>query len=98
MDARVATAPVSVVLPSVLRSRSGGRGTVSAWGATVREVIESLEAQYPGLRFNLCHETGELRPHVNIFVNSENIRYLQGLDTPISCGVTVRVIQSVSGG
>lgn len=98
MESRVAVATVTVKLPSVLRSRTGGRGAVEASGATVREVIESLEVNYPGLRFNLCHETGALRPYVNIFVGAENVRYLQGLDTPVSVGATLRIIQSVAGG
>jgi molybdopterin synthase sulfur carrier subunit len=98
MDLGIATVTVSVMLPSVLRPRTGGRGAVEASGATVREVIDSLEAHYPGLRFNLCYETGELRPFVNIFVGPENIRYLQGLDTPVSTGDALRIIQSVAGG
>ena len=58
----------------------------------------TIDQDYPGLRFNLCHETGELRPFVNIFLNRENIRYLQGLDTPITAGATVHILQSVAGG
>jgi molybdopterin synthase sulfur carrier subunit len=98
MESHIATATVTVMLPSVLRSRTGGRGAVEAAGATVRDVIESLDRQFPGLRFNLCHETGELRPYVNIFVGAENVRYLRGLDTRVPAGATLRVIQSVAGG
>jgi len=67
-------------------------------GHTIREIIDALDQNYPGLRFNLCHETGELRPFVNIFLNRENIRYLQGLDTPVTAGATVHILQSVAGG
>ena len=98
MDSRIATATVTVMLPSVLRSRTAGRGSVEASGATVRDVIESLDRQFPGLGFNLCHETGELRPYVNIFVGAENVRFLRGLDTPVPAGATLRVIESVAGG
>ena len=61
-------------------------------------IIDELDRNYPGLRFNLCHETGELRPFVNIFLNRENIRYLQGLDTLVTPGATVHILQSVAGG
>lgn len=67
-------------------------------GRTIREVIEALEGDYPGLRFNLCYETGELRQFVNVFLDKENVRYLQGLDTPVAAGDTIHVIHSVAGG
>lgn len=69
-----------------------------ATGRTVREIIDALEHDFPGVRFNLCYETGELRPFVNIFLNRENIRYLQGLDTPVPNGATLHILQSVAGG
>jgi len=71
---------------------------MSVAGHTIREIIDALDQNYPGLRFNVCHETGELRPFVNIFLNRENIRYLQGLDTPVTPGATVHILQSVAGG
>lgn len=89
---------VSVWIPPALRERTGNRRQVHAQGRTVREMIEALETEYPGLRFNLCHETGELRPFVNIFLEGENIRFLQGLDTPLLGGATVHIIHSVAGG
>lgn len=89
---------VTVVFPAVLRPRIGNRASVEVAGQTVREVISSLDEAYPGLRFNLCHETGELRPYVNLFVGRENIRYLQGLDTPVQEGATLHILQSVAGG
>jgi sulfur-carrier protein len=94
--APIPTIPVSI--PPALRSRVGGRTKVTAAGRTIRELIDALEQQYPGLRFNLCYETGQLRPYVNIFLNSENIRYLQGLDTLLSPGATLAILPSVAGG
>jgi molybdopterin synthase sulfur carrier subunit len=64
----------------------------------VREVISTLEEQFPGLGFNLCQETGELRPFVNIFLNGENIRYLSGLDTAVAPGASLHILPSVAGG
>ncbi len=89
---------VIVSFPDALRARVGNHRSIMAAGHTVREIIDALDRDFPGLRFNLCYETGELRSYVNIFLERENIRYLQGLDTPVSSGVTLHVLQSVAGG
>lgn len=94
-----ATLPgVTVFFPGALRAKIGNRSSVLAAGRTIREVIDALERDFSGLRFNLCHETGELRPYVNIFLDGENVRYLQGLDTPVRNGAKLYVLQSVAGG
>ena len=98
MDAQAAIPTVTVTIPHPLRARVGNRQAVTVAGRTVCEVIDALEAHFPGLRFNLCYETGALRPYVNIFLERENIRYLQGLDTPVSHGSTLHILQSVAGG
>lgn len=95
MDKPTALPTVLVLLPNVLQARIGNRESVVATGSTIFEIIDALDHDFPGLRFNLCHETGELRPYVNIFLNGENIRYLQGLDTPVSAGATMHVMPSV---
>jgi len=89
---------VTVLIPPALLTRTGQRRQVRASGRTVREVIASLDAQYPGLRFNLCHETGELRPFVNIFRDGQNIRYLDMLDTPVQPDTYLQIFPSVAGG
>ena len=89
---------VVVSLPGALRAKVGHRASVTVAGETVREIIDALERDFPGLRFNLCHETGELRPFVNVFLNRANIRYLQGLDTPVSAGTSIHIFQAVAGG
>jgi molybdopterin synthase sulfur carrier subunit len=98
MDASVTLPTVTVTLPYALRSRAGNRSSVTVTGRTVHEIIASLDHAFPGLHFNLCHETGELRSYVNIFLDRENIRYLQGLDTPVKAGATLHILQSVAGG
>ncbi len=98
MESAMAMPTVTVLFPHALRERVEGRGSVVAAGWTVREVIEALEREFPGMRFNLCYETGELRPYVNIFLDRENIRFLQGLDTAVHTGATMRILQSVAGG
>ncbi|HEV2237091.1 MAG TPA: MoaD/ThiS family protein [Ktedonobacterales bacterium] len=98
METTVIPHPVTVTLPSVLRYRAGNRARVQVSGTTVREVIEALDELAPGMRFHVCHETGELRPYVNIFLGAENIRYLHGLDTPVPSGATLHILHSVAGG
>lgn len=71
---------------------------MSAEGATVRALIDSLDAVYPGLRFNLLYETGELRRFVNVFLNGHEVRSLAGLETPVPAGATIHIIHSVAGG
>lgn len=97
MELRDAT-EATVWLPGQLAMRTGNRRWVRASGRTVRELIDALDRDYPGLGFNLRHETGELRPYVNVFLDGEDVRYLQGLDTPLDAGATVHIIHSVAGG
>ncbi|MGI8824929.1 MAG: MoaD/ThiS family protein [Chloroflexota bacterium] len=89
---------VIVHVPYALRAQLGNRRQVAASGATIRDVINCLEREYPGVKFSLCHETGELRPFVNIFLNRESIRYMQGLDTLVQPGAIVHIMHSVAGG
>jgi molybdopterin synthase sulfur carrier subunit len=89
---------VTIRLPGPLRERAGRRAAVAARGATVRAVIYDLDEQFPGMRFQLCEETGDLRPFINIFLEDANVRDLQGLDTPVTDGGTVHILLSVAGG
>jgi molybdopterin synthase sulfur carrier subunit len=98
MEAPAARATITVLLPRALAARAGNRTRVTVAGSSVREVIDALEAANPGLRFELCHETGELRPFVNVFVNGEHVRYLRGLETPVPAGATLHILPSVAGG
>lgn len=90
--------PVSVRIPGQLLARTNRRSTVQVRGETIRDVIAALDHDYPGLGFNICHETGELRPFVNIFLEAEDVRWLQGLDTPVHPGATIHIFHSVAGG
>jgi molybdopterin converting factor small subunit len=91
-------AGVIVRLPAALAPSMGSQRVVEARGATVREIIAALDAAYPGMRFALCLETGELRPFVNVFVNGTHVRYARGMETPTPAGATVHIFQSVAGG
>ena len=98
MDTSEISIGITVILPQALRAQAGNRKTVTASGRTVRDVIAALERDYPGMKFHLCYETGELRPFVNLFLNGKHIRYLQGLETPVADGATVHILPSVAGG
>jgi molybdopterin synthase sulfur carrier subunit len=89
---------VLVHLPTELRERTGQQATIVVASGAVRQIIVALDEVYPGLRFNLCAESGELRPFVNIFVDGRNIRLAAALDTPVPAGSVVHIIHSVAGG
>jgi molybdopterin converting factor small subunit len=92
---------ISVVLPSILQPLAGGQSilTTPADGAvTVEFSLDSLAGDYPVLARRLRDETGALRRYVNIYVNGDEVRRLQGLDTEVAAGQEVVIIQSVAGG
>ena len=89
---------VTVRIPTTMRPLSGGANTVSVEGATLREVLAKLEAAHPGFGERLFDANGDLHKFVNIFVSDDDVRYLQGLDTPVKDGDTVSIIPAVAGG
>jgi len=89
---------VSVRIPTPLRTVTKGAAEVTLDASNVREMLAALEAQFPGARERLCEESGEIRRFVNVFVGDEDIRFLQGLDTPLSEGTQVSIIPAVAGG
>ncbi len=89
---------VSVRIPTQLRPLTGGQGEVSVEGATVGDVLKALDAAHPGFGERLFDESGALRRFVNVFLADEDIRFLQGLDTPVADGQTVSVVPAVAGG
>ena len=89
---------VTVRIPTTLRPMAGGSSTVQVEGATLAEVIANLEDAHPGFKDRLLDEQGALRKFVNLFVADADVRYLQGLDTPVPAGETVSIIPAVAGG
>jgi sulfur-carrier protein len=89
---------VSVRIPTILRSYTGGAAQVSAQPGTLREVIAGLDADYPGLGGRILDEAGQLRRFVNVYVGEQDVRFAQGLDTPVPAGGQVSVIPAVAGG
>lgn len=98
LDSREDAPRVLVHLPNTLRKITGIPSPITVSGHTVRGLVDALDREYPGFRFHLCYETGELRPYINIFLNRENIRYLRGLDTPLPHDATLHIFPSVAGG
>ena len=89
---------VSVRIPTILRTYTGGSAEVSTEPGTLREVIASLEGAYPGLGGRIIDDTGNLRRFVNVYVGDEDVRFANGLETPVPSGAHVSVIPAVAGG
>jgi molybdopterin converting factor small subunit len=89
---------VSVRVPTILRSYTGGAAQVTAETGTLREVIAGLDAAYPGLGGRILDESGQLRRFINVYVGEQDVRFAQGLDTPVPAGGQVSVIPAVAGG
>jgi molybdopterin converting factor small subunit len=89
---------LSVRIPTQLRTLTGGAGEVQAEGATVGEVLKALDAAHPGFADRLFDEGGNLRRFVNVFLADEDVRFLEGLATPVSDGQTLSIVPAVAGG
>ncbi len=85
-------------IPSPLRRYTSGQSKVDITGNNIAELVDGLEAQYPGVKSRLCDESGQIKRYVNIFVNKEEIRTLQGLETPVDGRDEVSIIPAMAGG
>ena len=90
--------PVTVRLPTLLRSHADGAAAVDASGATVGEVFAELAGRYPGLGEQLVDGQGSLHKFVNVYRNDDDIRYLEQLDTKVTDGDTISILPAVAGG
>ncbi len=89
---------IRVRIPTILRTYTGGASEVSAVGSTLKEVLDSLDQSYPGIKGRIIDEQGALRRFVNVYVGNDDVRFLDGLDTPLGEGSQVSVIPAVAGG
>ena len=89
---------VDVRLPTVLRGHAGGASSVAVEGSTIGEVISNLVATYPPMSDQVLNADGSLHKFVNIYVNDDDVRYLQSLDTPVKDGDEVSILPAVAGG
>lgn len=89
---------IVVRIPTPLRRMTNGQDKVELQEAALSAMIETLEADYPGIKERLIDENGELRYFVNIYLNGEDVRFLQGLDTTAAAGDEISIVPAVAGG
>lgn len=89
---------VTVRIPTPLRTLTGGKSEVETTASDIQSMIESLNGQFPGLKDRVCDDKGEIRRFVNIYLNEEDIRFLQGRDTPLKDGDEISIVPAIAGG
>ncbi|MFY9588542.1 MAG: MoaD family protein [Actinomycetota bacterium] len=89
---------VEVRVPTILRKHTGGAKAVEATGGTLREVVEQLDADHPGLKAAILTDAGEIHRFINIYLNDEDVRFVGALETPVSDGDVVSILPAVAGG
>jgi molybdopterin synthase sulfur carrier subunit len=89
---------VSVRIPTILRTYTGGESEVSADGADLAAVLDDLDAKYAGIKGRILDEAGQLRRFVNVYVGNDDVRFLDSLATPTPDGTQISVIPAVAGG
>jgi sulfur-carrier protein len=89
---------ISVRVPAQLRTLTGGASEVAVEGSTVGEALKALDAAHPGFADRLFDDAGQLRRFVNVFLADEDVRFLDGLATPVTPGQTLSIVPAVAGG
>lgn len=88
---------ISVIVPTLLRPLTHGEKNVTAQGSSVSELIENLDSQYPGIKAKLIKDD-QVHRFVNIYINDDDIRFAEGLNTPVKAGDSLTVLPAVAGG
>ena len=89
---------LKVVIPAPLRKFTQGAESVDVEAGTVREVLDTLNSRYPGFRASVCDESGSIRRFINIYINGEDVRFLDNLSTRVEDGAEVAIVPAISGG
>jgi sulfur-carrier protein len=89
---------VKIRIPTPLRTLTNDQDVISGDGGTLAAAIEGLEASYPGIKDRICDDTGEIRRFVNVYINGEDVRFLNGLDSELKSGDEVSIVPAVAGG
>jgi sulfur-carrier protein len=89
---------VKVLIPTALQKFTSDRATIDCDANSIATLLDSLEAACPGIKARLCDEQGQLRRFLNLYVNDEDIRFLEGIDTPLKAGDQVSIVPAVAGG
>ena len=92
------TTTIAVFVPGLLRQYCDGAARLTMTASRVRAALEEVETRYPALYRSVCNETGAVRKHVNLFVNTDSIRDLDGLDTALADGDELIMLPAISGG
>ncbi|HEV2361813.1 MAG TPA: ubiquitin-like small modifier protein 1 [Acidimicrobiales bacterium] len=90
--------PVEVRLPTLLRNHVGGRSTVTVTGSTIGELLRGLQSSYPAMEGQVLTQDGTLHRFVNVYVNDDDVRYLEKLETKLAPGDVVSILPAVAGG
>ena len=89
---------LKVVIPTPLRKHTGGAEVVEVDAGTVQEVLDRLDRRFPGLRGSVCDDSGKLRRFINVYVDGEDVRFLENLSTPARDGSEIAIVPAISGG
>ena len=89
---------ITVRIPTPLRRVTNGEDKVTVEGSNLNEIIGSLNDQYPGIKARICDDQGSLRNFVNVYVNGEDVRFLEGLETSTKTGDEISIVPAVAGG
>lgn len=89
---------IKIRIPTPLRSLTNNTDEVQVTGATLRAALDDLEARHPGMQTRLLNEKGALRPYINVFHNDEDVRFAEGLDTPLTDGDELAIVPAIAGG
>jgi len=89
---------ITVRIPTPLRKLTNGADEVSVEGTNIGELIDNLEGAHPGLKARLCDDAGEIRRFVNVYVNDEDVRFLDGRNTALKAGDEVSIVPAIAGG
>ncbi|MFQ5862639.1 MAG: MoaD/ThiS family protein [Candidatus Brocadiales bacterium] len=90
--------PVTVRIPTPLRSLTGNAEQVQAAGCSLRYIITHMYSKYPGIKNRLCDEKGDIRRFINFYLNDEDIRFLKNQDTPVKDGDRISIVPAIAGG
>ena len=89
---------VTVLIPTPLQKLTNGNPEVKAEGANIGEIVAALETQFPGIKDRLCDDSGRLRRFVNVYLNNEDIRFMENEETPVKDGDELSIIPAIAGG
>jgi len=89
---------IKVLIPTPLQNFTSGQAEIECEGSSIQELLDKLDQEFPGIKARLCDEQGQLRRFINFYVNSEDIRFLDGPNTTLKAGDEVSIVPAVAGG